>query len=160
MNHQIEIKYGQLRGLITILNRIRTECRLPVIKALHLKRFLRTINAEAEVYNTQYNEIVEKYVKKDDKGERIIQPSPTGDQIQLTDGHAFAKEMQELFEQTFEVDSRDVDLTLNDLGSMQVTAEEVEFLDFLEEEPTEPVEMSDKVIPMIPTKETPPEIID
>lgn len=126
-----EIKYGQLRGLTNILDRIKKECRLPVVKALHLKRLIRSVTEEVTLYNDQYNEIIEKYAKKDEKGERIIQPSPTGDQVQLTDGNAFAKEMQELFEQTFEVDNRDVDVTIDDLNDMKMTVEEVEFLEFM-----------------------------
>jgi len=161
MNNQIEIKYGQLRGLIVILDRIKKECRLPVVKALHLKRFIRTIDSESELYNAQYQELLEKYVKKDENGKRIIQSSPTGDQVQLTDGNAFSKELKELFEQTFEVDSREVDLTIDDLGTIQMTVEEVDSLEGILTEEEEQIEDAHPKVRAFPkTIVLPTEVID
>lgn len=151
MNHQITIKYSQLRNLTAVLERIKRECRLPVIKALHLKRLIRSIAAEATLYNDQYNEIIETYAKKDDNGERIIDRSVPGvENILLNTPQEFAKEMQELFDHEFELDGRDADLTINDLGSMQITVEEIEALESILDEEEE---VSDNKILPFPGQE-------
>lgn len=125
----MEIKYLQLRGLTTILERIKRECRLPVVKALHLKRLVRAIGEEVKLYNEQYMEIVDRYVKKDDNGERIVDRSNGNENIVLADPQAYSKDVQELLDQSFEVDDKYKDLTIDDLSSMQMTVEEVEFLE-------------------------------
>lgn len=125
----MEIKYQSLRGLATILERVKKECKLPVVKALHLKKLIREIVEEIKLYNEQYLEIIDRYAKKDEKGERIVDRSTGQESISLTDPQAFSSEMKELLEQGFEVDSRYADLTVDDLGSMQMTVEEVEFLE-------------------------------
>lgn len=125
----MEIKYSQLRGLATVLERIKKECRLPVVKALHLKRLIREIAEEVKLYNEQYLEIIERYAKRDENGEKIVDRSTGKESIGLIDPQAFQKDMKELMEQTFKVDDRYADLTIDDLSTMQMTVEEVEFLE-------------------------------
>lgn len=148
----MEIKYQHLQGLVSVLERIKKECRLPVVKALHLKRVIRDVAEETKLYNESYFEIIDKYAQKDDKGERIVNRSEGNESVTLTDPQAFSKDMQELREQTFEVDERYVDLTIDDLGTIQMTVEEVEFLECI-------LPVEEELVTDVPPK-TEPELIE
>ena len=123
----MEIKYHQLKALSAALTRIKTECRLPVVKALHVKRLCKKVLEEVSLYNEQYTEILMRHSKKDEKGNSLITELTNGTRVEISDLAAFGKDMKELSEQSFEIDDPEIDL--EDLGQIQLTAEEIESLE-------------------------------
>lgn len=128
----MEIYYSSLRGLTTLLNKIKKECQLPVSHAISVKRLLKTIDTEVALYNEQYSELLSQYAKKDEDNKPLINPETKF--IIFNDVIGFEKAMKELMDQTFLIDK--LKLQVSDFYSMKMTMEEFDFLEMLIEEET------------------------
>ena len=100
---------------------------LPLKGAYKLNKIKKAVEVEGEYYVEKFQEIVDKYAKKDDNGNLVF--SEDGNQIMIKDGmvEECNKALADL--QELEVQIENYGLTLEDLGDgIECTPEELEAL--------------------------------
>ena len=132
----MKLQYTNLMGLYLVLTKIKSECNLTVIKALKLKRAFKKITEETKLYNELHEELLDKYAKQDDTGNRILKEVNGSTFFMIEDMASFQSEMEELSKQEFEVD--DVYLSEEDLSSMKLTMDDLDALEPFMQEPSKP----------------------
>ena len=100
---------------------------LPLKGAYKINKIKKAVEKESEFYQEKFQEIVDKYARKDDKGEIVF--SEDGNQIMIKDGMVDEcnSDLEDL--QNLEVEIETYNLTLDDLGEdVECTPEELEAL--------------------------------
>lgn len=100
---------------------------LPLKGAYKINKIRKDVEKEAEFYSEKFQEILDKYSKKDEDGNMVF--SEEGDQIMISDG--MVDECNEALTnlQNLEVEINNYNLTIDDLGEdMQCTPDELEAL--------------------------------
>lgn len=100
---------------------------LPLKGAYKLNKIKKAIEKESEFYQEKFQEIVDKYAKKDESGELVF--SEDGNQIMIKDGmvEECNKALEDL--QSLEVQIENYGFTLDDLGEdVECTPDELEAL--------------------------------
>ena len=100
---------------------------LPLKGAYKINKIRKDVEKEAEFYSEKFQEILDKYSKKDENGNMVF--SEEGDQIMISDG--MVDECNEALTnlQNLEVEINNYNLTIDDLGEdMQCTPDELEAL--------------------------------
>ena len=95
--------------------------------AYKINKIRKDVEKEAEFYSEKFQEILDKYSKKDENGNMVF--SEEGDQIMINDG--MVDECNEALTnlQNLEVEINNYNLTIDDLGEdMQCTPDELEAL--------------------------------
>ena len=101
---------------------------LPTKAAYSLAKVDRKIRKEMEIAQELFEKIVNKYAKKDEKGEIEPLPDQPGTfQIPKENQEAYKKELDEMHANTIEVDVRQV--SLKDLERAQLSARDMSLLD-------------------------------
>lgn len=101
--------------------------QLPLKGAYKLNKIRKSVMKEAEFYSEKFQEIVDKYAKKDENGQVVF--SEDGNQIMIKDGmirecNEELKDLQEL-----EIEIENYGLSLEDLGeNIECTPDELEAL--------------------------------
>ena len=109
----IEVTVGELvqaQGVISLLHTARMPARL----GLQVRRIVRAIAPELEVYNETRKALLDRYAAKDKAGELVIKDH----EYQIADREAFDAEYNELLQTTVAVDLRP--LKLDDLNQVEV----------------------------------------
>ena len=100
---------------------------LPLKVAYKLNKLKTSITNESEFYSNKFQEIVDKFAKKDDNGNIVF--SDDGEQIMIAEGKIDEcnKELEDLQKLTVEIDNQN--LTIDDFGDgVECTPEELEVL--------------------------------
>lgn len=99
---------------------------LPLKGAFKLNRIKKEAEKDFTFYQEKFKEILEKYAQKDENGE--IKFSEDGQQIMIQEGQiaVCSKELQELEQMEVEIDT--YDLTIEDLGDIDCTPDELQVL--------------------------------
>jgi hypothetical protein len=100
---------------------------IPLKGAYKINKIKKNVNKEAEFYREKFQEIVDKYAKKDDDGNPKF--SEDGNQILIEDGmiEECNNALEEL--QSLEVEIENYDLTIEDLGEgVEITPDRLEAL--------------------------------
>ena len=100
---------------------------LPLKGAYKLNKIKKAVEKEGEFYTEKFQEIVDKYAKKDNDGNLVF--SDDGNQIMIKDGMVDEcnKALEDLQELEVEIDN--FGLTLNDLGDdVECTPDELDAL--------------------------------
>lgn len=100
---------------------------LPLKGAYKLNKLKKAVEKESEFYREKFQEIVDIYAKKDDKGNLVF--SEDGNQILIKDGmvNECTQALEDL--QTLEVEIENYGLSLEDLGeNIECTPDELEAL--------------------------------
>ena len=100
---------------------------LPLKGAYKLNKIKKAVEKEGEFYTEKFQEIIDKYAKKDDDGNLVF--SDDGNQIMIKDGMVDEcnKALEDL--QALEVEVDNFGLTLDDLGDdVECTPDELEAL--------------------------------
>ena len=100
---------------------------IPLKGAYKINKIKKNVNKEAEFYREKFQEIVDKYAKKDDDGNPKF--SEDGNQILIEDGmiEECNNALEEL--QSLEVEIENYDLTIEDLGEgVEITPDKLEAL--------------------------------
>ena len=100
---------------------------LPLKGAYKINKIKKAVEKESEFYQEKFQEIVNQYAQKDEKGELIF--SDDGNQIMIKEGmvEECNKALEDLQELEIEIDN--FGLTLDDLGEdAECTPEELEAL--------------------------------
>ena len=103
------------------------DSNLPLKGAYKINKIRKDVEKEAEFYSEKFQEILDKYSKKDENGNMVF--SEAGDQIMISDG--MVDECNEALTnlQNLEVEINNYNLTIDDLGEdMQCTPDELEAL--------------------------------
>lgn len=103
------------------------DASLPLKGAYKINKIRKDVDKEAEFYSEKFQEILDKYSKKDENGNMVF--SEEGDQIMINDG--MVDECNEALTslQNLEVEINNYNLTIDDLGEdMQCTPDELEAL--------------------------------
>ncbi len=103
------------------------DASLPLKGAYKINKIRKDVEKEAEFYSEKFQEILDKYSKKDENGNMVF--SEEGDQIMISDG--MVDECNEALTnlQNLEVEINNYNLTIDDLGEdMQCTPDELEAL--------------------------------
>lgn len=103
------------------------DANLPLKGAYKINKIRKEVEKEAEFYSEKFQEILNKYSKKDEDGNMVF--SEDGDQIMINDGmvEECNKALNNL--QALEVEINNYNLTIDDLGEdMQCTPDELEAL--------------------------------
>ena len=103
------------------------DASLPLKGAYKINKIRKDVEKEAEFYSEKFQEILDKYSKKDENGNMVF--SEEGDQIMINDG--MVDECNEALTnlQNLEVEINNYNLTIDDLGEdMQCTPDELEAL--------------------------------
>ena len=101
------------------------EQKLPLPVAYKLTKINSAVAKEAEFYNEKFNEIVDKYSKKDDNGNVVM--SDDGEQIMIQDD--LISECNQALEELMdlEVDINNFNLKIEDFGeNIECTAADIE----------------------------------
>ena len=100
---------------------------LPLKGAYKINKIKKAVEKESEFYQEKFQEIVDKYARKDDKGEIVF--SEDGNQIMIKDGMVDEcnSDLEDL--QNLEIEIETYNLALDDLGEdVECTPEELEAL--------------------------------
>lgn len=100
---------------------------IPLKGAYKINKIKKNVEKEAEFYREKFQEIVDKYAKKDDDGNPKF--SEDGNQILIEDGmiEECNNALEEL--QSLEVEIENYDLTIEDLGEgVEITPDKLEAL--------------------------------
>ena len=100
---------------------------IPLKGAYKINKIKKNVIKEAEFYSEKFQEIVDKYAKKDDDGNPKF--SEDGNQILIEDGmiEECNNALEEL--QNLEVEIENYDLTIEDLGEgVEITPDKLEAL--------------------------------
>lgn len=128
------LKNGELMGAVVALHDLGAE-RVPVKTALKIRRLLRELEPRARDVAEVRQQLLERHVKKDGKGEWVWErqnEDGTGT-VKLADPEAFNKEVTALMDETVECEA----LTVEELGNIEVRGETLYGLgDLLIEEAT------------------------
>ena len=103
------------------------DASLPLKGAYKINKIRKDVDKEAEFYSEKFQEILDKYSKKDENGNMVF--SEEGDQIMISDG--MVDECNEALTnlQNLEVEINNYNLTIDDLGEdVQCTPDELEAL--------------------------------
>ena len=104
-----------------------SDVSLPLKGAYKLNKIKKAVEKEGEFYTEKFQEIIDKYAKKDDDGNLVF--SDDGNQIMIKDGMVDEcnKALEDL--QALEVEVDNFGLTLDDLGDdVECTPDELEAL--------------------------------
>lgn len=87
---------------------------LPLKAAYKINKIKQSLDKESEFYTTKFQEIVDKYAKKDENGDLVF--SEDGSQIMIQDGKVedCNDELEDL--QNLEIEIDNYNLTIEDLG--------------------------------------------
>lgn len=100
---------------------------LPLKGAYKLNKIKKNVEKEAEFYSTKFQEIVDKYAQKDDKGN--VKFSEDGSQILIQDDKIDECNDALVELQNLEVEIENYNLTLEDLGdNLECTPDKLEAL--------------------------------
>ena len=108
-------------------NGLFSEKNLPLKAAYKLNKIRKAVEKEGEFYGEKFQEILDKYAKKDENGELVF--SEDGEQIMIQDGmvEECNKELTNL--QELEVQIENYGLTIDDFGEdIECTPDELEAL--------------------------------
>ena len=100
---------------------------IPLKGAYKINKIKKNVVKEAEFYSEKFQEIVDKYAKKDENGNPEF--SEDGNQILIQDGKI--QECNDALEelQSLEVEIENYDLTIDDLGEgVEITPDKLEAL--------------------------------
>lgn len=100
---------------------------LPLKVAYKLNKLKKVVEAEGEFYSSKFQEIVDKYAKKDDDGNVVF--SEDGNQIMIQDGkiEECNEALEDLQKLTVEVDN--FNLSIDDFGdNIECAPEDLEAL--------------------------------
>lgn len=100
---------------------------IPLKGAYKINKIKKNVIKEAEFYSDKFQEIVDKYAKKDENGNPEF--SEDGNQILIQDGKI--QECNDALEelQSLEVEIENYDLTIDDLGEgVEITPDKLEAL--------------------------------
>ena len=103
------------------------ETTLPLKGAYKLNKIKKAVEIEGEYYVEKFQEIVNKYAKKDENDQLVL--SEDGNQIMIKDG--MVDECNQALEdlQNLEVQIENYDLTIDDLGEdLECTPDQLEAL--------------------------------
>lgn len=103
------------------------DANLPLKGAYKINKIRKEVEKEADFYSEKFQEILDKYAKKDDGGNMIF--SDDGDQIMIKEG--MVEECNEALNnlQSLEVEIDNYNLSIEDLGDdMQCTPDALEAL--------------------------------
>lgn len=100
------------------------EKKLPLPGAYKLVKISNALDKEIEFYQTKFQEILEKYAKKDEAGNYVY--SEDGSQIIIQDEkiEECNNELEELLNLDVEIDN--LDFSIENLGEIECTPEELE----------------------------------
>ena len=103
-----------------------TTLNLPLKGAYKVNKIRQSVEKESEFYGTKFQEIIDQYAKKDENDNLIF--SDDGTQIMIQDDK-IAECNQALEDlQKLEVEIDNYGLTLEDLGDIQCTPDEIDIL--------------------------------
>ena len=103
------------------------DANLPLKGAYKINKIRKEVEKEADFYSEKFQEIIDKYAKKDENGDMVF--SDDGDQIMINDGmieecNTALNDLQKL-----EVEINNYNLTIEDLGeNMQCTPDQLDVL--------------------------------
>ena len=106
---------------------IFSDINLPLKAAYKLNKIRKAVEKEGDFYGEKFQEILDKYAKKDDNGELVF--SEDGNQIMIKDDmiEECNKELNDL--QTLEVQVENYNLTIEDFGEgIECTPDDLETL--------------------------------
>lgn len=141
----MKLTYGQFPGLVTTMQKIKTGCALPVVKALQLKRAFKKIDEELKLNHELREEILDRHAKKDEEGKRLTQEMDGNSFFMIIDVNAFNAEILELAKQEFEID--DIYLSEEDLSSIKLTVDDLDVLEPFMQEPPKPKAVVSPIAP-------------
>lgn len=100
------------------------EKKLPLPGAYKMVKISNNLDKEVEFYQSKFQEILEKYAKKNDTGEYVF--SEDGSQIIIQDDKIDEcnSELEELLNLDVEIDN--LDFSIENLGDIECTPEELE----------------------------------
>ena len=103
------------------------DANLPLKGAYKINKIRKEVDKEADFYSEKFQEILDKYAKKDESGNMVF--SEDGEQIMIADG--MIDECNEALSnlQNLDVEIDNYNLSIEDLGEdMQCTPDELEAL--------------------------------
>lgn len=132
------LKLGEIPDLIKSMNNL-IDKELPIKIAYKLKKMYQKLESEARIYEENRIKLLDKYGKKDDKGEFIVE----NNKIIIPDDRKedFLKEFEELqeievefdFEPIKETEIKDLKISASDLMNLDKVIEFIEVSDDKEE---------------------------
>lgn len=124
------MKFGTLLSIRNIITENKDE-KLPASVAYKFMKFLSLTEEDLKFFVTRFQEIINKYSKKDENGEVIRQD----DNIAIQEGKyaECQKELDELY--TTEAICPSIEFTLEELGSLKLSVQEMcEFEELIRED--------------------------
>lgn len=127
----MELKYGELYFLSSIIGRIIGECRLPIKSTVKISKFILELNKELEIYKDLNNKIVDEFSEKDEDENPIYEEIDVDGvkqkgNVKLTNKEECIKQLNELAE--LELTIQFVPINIDDLGDFKIGIQEFEFL--------------------------------
>jgi len=111
----MKIKVGEIQGLVEGLKSIIEE-KLPAKASYWLARDASKLSRELQTFEQTRLKIVEKYCKRDKKGEPIIDKE--NNQYDMADMVAFQKEFRTIMDEEIEIDLKTI--ALSELGDVKI----------------------------------------
>ena len=120
-------KLIQAKGVFSPLIRQKLSPKL----SYKLLKFIRSIEAEEEFYNSKLREIINEYCKKDDEGKFVIE---NGEVVFIEDTESEGRKSIEELNNT-EVESPNISFTLDELQDVALSVVDIAKIeDFIKEE--------------------------
>lgn len=97
------MKIGKARETYDKMQSIATK-RMPLKMAFAIQKNAKKIKEIVDFANEKQNEIIERFAKRDDKGNFVPSQDGKGIEIKNEDGKAFMEEMEELMNTDMEIE--------------------------------------------------------
>lgn len=105
---------------------------LPIKTMYKVVKLMKAVDTEAEFYRTQMTKIIQDYAQKDENGNPVPMDDGTGFKLQPDAAEAAQKAVEDLV--SIDIELPDVKFKLDDLGDIELSAEETLILmEFIEE---------------------------
>lgn len=121
----MNLKMYEILGFEGIYNKLQNT-KMPLRVAYKFSKLASEIQKEKNFYQTKLQSIVDAYGEKDADGNFILTPDQTGVQIKKEDLEQCQKEVSEL--SNLEVEINGTEFTLEELGSFDLTLQEIQNL--------------------------------
>lgn len=123
------MKLNDIIKMIPVLNKIKVVELDDVRLAYNLKKFIKSVNEEIELFETTRKEIFEKYAEKNEDGTKKINENNEPFILQQDKIDAYIKEINDLL--SIDVDIREFTLTIDKIVSLglKLSSNDLELLE-------------------------------
>lgn len=127
----MELTLKSLLGASQALAELADTRGLPSVVAYRIARNVKAIDKELEIYNSQRKKLLEDKANKDENGEPIMKEGPNGPYYDIPNDlmKEFNKELEELQEETVDIDIKKV--TLAEIDNAQLSAFQLNALEYM-----------------------------